>query len=405
MPGERLRGACADTGLAPGVSVIVPCLDEGASIARVVEAAREGIAALGVEGEVIVVDNGSTDRSAEIARAAGARVLTEPHRGYGTALRRGFANARREIAVMGDGDLTYDFRKLGDLVRPIMAGEAEFVVGNRMGNLLPGAMPALHRYLGNPILSWLLRLLLRDGRVHDVHCGMRAISLAAYRKLRCVTTGMEFASEMVVRAIHAGVPIAERDIVYHPRIGESKLQSFSDAWRHVRFLMLHSPTMLLLFPGTACWLLGLLLALPLAWGPVAVGGRNIDIHFMLAAGLLNIVGLQVITIGLLAKAYGHLSGLRHDPLVARLYRWFTFDKAFLGSAALALAGCVIGGDVVVEWVRSGFGALNRARVLFFALLLFVDGVQFGLASYLFSIMALPRHSDTPAPEQASATDA
>ena len=199
--------------------------------------------------------------------------------------------------MIGDGDLTYDFRKLGDLVRPIMAGEAEFVIGNRMGNLLPGAMPALRRYLGNPILSRLLRLLLRDGRVHDVHCGMRAISMAAYRELRCVTTGMEFASEMVVRAIHAGVPIAERDIVYHPRIGDSKLQSFSDAWRHVRFLMLHSPTTLLLFPGTACWLLGLLLALPLAFGPVAVGGRNIDIHFMIAAGLLNIVGVQVVTSG------------------------------------------------------------------------------------------------------------
>ena len=148
---------------------------------------------------------------------------------------------------------------------------------------------------------------------------------------------------MVVQAIHNGVVIAQRDIVYHPRVGDSKLQSFRDGWRHLRFLVLHSPTMLLLLPGAVCWVLGLLLALPMAFGPVVIGGRNIDIHFMIMAGLLNIVGVQIVTIGLLAKSYGHLSGLRHDEFVARLYRWFTFEKAFLGSATLALAGCVIAG--------------------------------------------------------------
>jgi hypothetical protein len=266
-----------------------------------------------------------------------------------------------------------------------------------MGHILPGAMPLLHRYVGNPILSGLLRLMLRDRRVRDVHCGLRAISMASYRKLRCVTTGMEFASEMVVQAIHAKVAIAQRDILYHRRVGASKLESFRDGWRHIRFLMLHSPTALLVLPGAVCWVFGLLLALPLAFGPVAIGRRNIDIHFMIVAGLLNIVGVQIVTVGLLAKAYAHLSGLRHDELVARLYRWFTFEKAFLGSAALALAGCLIAGEVVVEWVSSGFGTLDRARVLFFSLLLLVDGVQLGMASYLFSIMALPRHIDTLAP--------
>ena len=382
----------------PGVSVIIPCLNEEASIAQVVAAARDGIAAIGSEGEVIVVDNGSRDRSVEIARAAGARVLTETHRGYGSALRKGFANARHEIGVMGDGDLTYDFRKLGDLVRPIIAGEAQFVIGNRMGNILPGAMPPLHRYIGNPMLSGLLRLLFHDRRVRDVHCGLRAISMETYRQLRCVTTGMEFASEMVVQAIHTGVAIAQRDIVYHPRVGDSKLQSLRDGWRHLRFLVLHSPTLLLLLPGAICWLLGLLLALPLAFGPVVFGGRSIDLHFMIMAGLLNIVGVQIVTIGLLAKSYGHLSGLRHDEVVARLYRWFTFEKAFLGSLALVLGGFAIAGGVVFEWVSSGFGTLSRARVLFFSLLLIIDGVQVGLASYLFSIMALPRHIDALAPE-------
>lgn len=377
----------------PGVSVVIPCLNEEASIAQVIAAARAGIAAAGGDGEVIVVDNGSTDRSVEIARSGGARVLSESHRGYGAALRRGFAGARHEIVVMGDGDLTYDFTKLDELVRPILAGEAQFVIGNRMGNILPGAMPALHRYIGNPILSGLLRLMFRDRRVRDVHCGLRAIRRDTYRELRCVTTGMEFASEMVVRAIQNGVAIAQRDIVYHPRIGDSKLESFRDGWRHLRFLILHSPTVLLLLPGASCAALGLVLALPMAFGPVIVGGRNIDIHFMIMAGLLHIVGILIVTTGLLAKSYAHLSGLRHDAFIARLYRWFTFERTMLGAAAVALAGSALAGAVVVEWVLSGFGELNRARLLFFSLLLLVDGVQLGLSSYLFSIMALPRHID------------
>lgn len=377
----------------PGVSVVIPCLNEEASIAQVIAAAREGIAAIGTAGEVIVVDNGSTDRSVEIAQRSGARILTEKHRGYGAALRKGFADARHEIVVMGDGDLTYDFAKIGDLVRPILEGEAQFVIGNRMGNIRPGAMSPLHRYVGNPILSGLLRLMFHDRRVKDAHCGLRAIRRDTYRELRCVTTGMEFASEMVVRAIHNGVAIAQRDIVYYPRIGDSKLESFRDGWRHLRFLVLHSPTMLLLLPGAVCWVLGLLLTLPMTFGPVVVGGRNIDIHFMIMVGLLHIVGIQVVTAGLLAKSYAHLSGLRHDEFIARLYRWFTFERAVFGAVALALVGCVLAGTVILEWVLSGFGTLDRARLLFFALLLLVDGVQLGLASYLFSIMALPRHID------------
>lgn len=382
-----------DSNALPGVSVVIPCLNEEASIGQAIDAANAGIAALGVAGEVIVVDNGSTDRSVAVAARAGARILEETHRGYGSALRRGFAAARHEILLMGDGDLTYDFSRLGDLVRPILDGEAQFVIGNRMGNILPGAMSPLHRYIGNPILSGLLRLMFRDRRVHDAHCGLRAITRDAYRGLRCVTTGMEFASEMVVRAIHTGITIAQRDIVYHPRIGDSKLHSFRDGWRHLRFLILHSPTLLLLLPGTICWVLGLLLALPMAFGPVVFAGRNIDIHFMIMAGLLHIVAIQIVTTGLLAKSYAHLSGLRHDEFIARLYRWFTFERTFLGGAAVALAGCLLAGMVVLEWVLSGFGSLNRARMLFFALLLLVDGVQLGLASYIFSIMALPRHID------------
>jgi len=385
-----------------GISVVIPCLNEEASLAAVIEAARKGIEAVGLPGEIIVVDNGCTDRSPQIAREHGARVLVETTPGYGAALRKGFAGASYDVMVMGDGDLTYDFSRLDDLVRPILQGEADFVIGNRMRNLREGAMPWLHRVVGNPMLSMLLRLMFFNHTVKDAHCGMRAIRRPAYLGLRCVTTGMEFASEMVVRAIDNRLRILERDIVYHPRVGDSKLRSFRDGWRHLRFMMLHSPTTIVLFPGLLLWLVGVGLTLPLAFGPIVINGRHIDIHCMIMGGLLNLVGIQIILIGLLAKAYAHLSGLRSDRIVAWFYRWFTFEKAFLLSVPLVLVGVALSVEVVWGWAQSGFGSLDRARPLFFALLCLVNGVQLATASYLFSIMALPRHLDE-LPPQALAT--
>jgi hypothetical protein len=376
-----------------GISIILPCLNEADSIVQVIEAARRGLAKLGLpNSEIIVVDNGSRDNSADLARAAGARVLVQPHKGYGSALRLGFAKAAYPVMVMGDADLSYDFAAVDELVKPILRGEADFVVGNRMKSIKPGAMPLLHRYLGNPSLSFLLRVMF-SGAVNDAHCGLRAITREAYDRLRCVTTGMEFASEMIVRAIRCRLRIAEQDIVYHPRVGESKLRSFRDGWRHLRFMILHSPTLLLLIPGLLCWVLGLAFALPLAFGPLDISARSWDIHSMLLAGVLNIVSIQVITIGLLAKAYAHLSGLHRDPVIAWLYRWLTFEKATAISAAVFLVGVLLVGYVVAHWGVGGFGALNKPRLLFLAIICLVNGVQIGAASFLFSIMALPRHFD------------
>ena len=374
-----------------GISVVIPCLNEAESIGQVTDAAREGIARAGLPGEVVVVDNGSVDRSAEIAAAHGARVVREPEPGYGAALRKGFASADYDIMVMGDGDMTYDFTRLDALVQPILDGEAEFVVGNRMRNIQPGAMPTLHRYLGNPVLSLLLRLMFHKHVVRDAHCGMRAISRDAYDRLRCVTTGMEFASEMIVRAIREDIRMTERDIVYHPRVGVSKLVSCRDGWRHLRFMLLHSPTTALLLPGVLTWLVGMVIALPLAFGPVVLSGRNIDIHCMIIGGLLNVVSMQFITMGLLAKAYAHLSGLHEDPLIEWFYRKFTFERFILFSLPLIVLGLGVTLKVVVQWIASGFGPLNEARVLFLAMLCLLNGTQAAAAGYLFSIMALPRH--------------
>ena len=376
---------------ARGISVVIPCFNEESSIAQVIDMARQGIRQAGLDGEVVVVDNRSTDRSARIAAEHGARVVREEHPGYGAALRKGFDSAMFEIMVMGDADLTYDFTRLGELVKPILDGEADFVIGNRLRNVQPGAMPWLHRYFGTPFIAFVMRFMFHNKSVRDPNCGMRAITQSAYHRLKCVTTGMEFASEMVVQAIRNGLRFAERDIVYHARVGESKLRSFQDGWRHLRFMLLYSPTMALLLPGLIVWVLGLLMAAPLAFGPIMIDERRVDIHFMIMAGLINIVSIQIITIGLLAKAYAHLSGLRFDPVVAWFYRWFSFERAVMLAVPLVAAGLFVSLKVVFGWVGKGFGTLDEARPLFFAAMCLVNGVQIASAAYLFSIMALPRH--------------
>ncbi len=377
-----------------GITVVIPCLDEEDAIGRVIDAARSGISKLGLAAEILVVDNGCTDQTAAVAQAHGALVLAQPKPGYGAALRLGLDHASYEILVMGDGDLSYDFSALDVLVAPLLGQEADVVIGNRLRNLEPGSMPRSHRYVGNPLLSTMLRLLFKT-RVRDAQCGMRAITKTAYSQLRCVTTGMEFASEMIIKAIDRNLRIAERDIVYSPRLGSSKLHPFKDGWRHLRFMFLHSPTRLVLVPGLICWGLGIAFSVRLALGPINVNGRLIDFHCMMMAGLLDILSVQAITTGLLAKAYAHLSGLKHDRIVSWLYRHLTFGKALLITTPLALIGLTITLAIIDKWIVSGFGNLNEGRLLFLALVLLVNGVQLATASYLFSIMVLPRSADLP----------
>src|SRR3954471_11845636 len=231
------------------VSVVIPCLNEETHIEECVERARGALDTAGILGEVIVVDNGSEDRSAEVARGAGARVIYEPRRGYGSAYLAGFAAAHGQDIVMLDADLTYDFDDIPRFVKMLDDG-GELVMGDRMDNIQPGAMPWLHRYVGNPVLSGVLNLFFRTG-IRDAHCGMRAVRRDVLPRLDLRTTGMEFASEMVIRASKERLDIREFPIEYHPRGGESKLSSFRDGWRHLRFLLVHSPTWLFIVPGFA----------------------------------------------------------------------------------------------------------------------------------------------------------
>src|SRR6202030_1655336 len=239
---------------APLVSVVIPCLNEAENIQLCVTAALRALERMGVPGEVVVADNGSEDASARLAEDAGARVVVERRRGYGSAYLAGFAASNGRYIVMADADLTYDFNEIPRFVAALEDG-AEMVIGDRMDNIQPGAMPWLHRYVGNPILTGLLNLFFRTG-VNDAHCGMRAVRRDVLPRLDLRTTGMEFASEMVIRAAKENLRIAEFPIEYHPRGGESKLSSFRDGWRHLRFLLVHSPTYLFVVPGLVMSVIG-----------------------------------------------------------------------------------------------------------------------------------------------------
>src|SRR3954453_9985590 len=276
------------------VSVVIPCLNEEDNIERCVRLALETMEANGIRGEVVVADHASEDRSAELAAAAGARVIHEPRRGYGSAYLAGFNAALGRYIVMADADLTYDFAEIPRFVEHLDAG-AQLVMGDRMDQIQPGAMPWLHRYVGNPILSGTLNLFFRTG-VRDAHCGMRALRRDVLPQLDLHATGMEFASEMVVRAAKEKLDIRQFPIEYHPRGGDSKLSTWRDGWRHLRFLLVHSPTYLFIVPALTMLALGALIMLTVLTR-IEILGRQWDVHTMIAGSLLTIVGTQVLALG------------------------------------------------------------------------------------------------------------
>jgi glycosyltransferase involved in cell wall biosynthesis len=369
------------------VSVVIPCLNEEASIQRCVSEARKAIEGQGWDGEVIVADNGSDDRSAELATQAGALVVHEPRRGYGSAYRAGFAAAQGDYIVMADADLTYDFGDIPRFVGKLDEG-ADLVMGDRMGNIQPGAMPWLHRYIGNPVLTGILNLFFRTG-VRDAHCGMRAIRRSALPALDLRTTGMEFASEMVIRAGKERLAIEEIPIHYHPREGESKLSSFRDGWRHLRFLLVHSPTWLFIVPGALLAVLGTLIALTVLL-QLDVLGREWDLHTMVGAALLMIVGTQVLALGLCAHAYGTYFMGEKDPWFDRMRARFKLEHGLLLGGLVIWAGLVVGAVILGTWIDRGFGALSEERLAILAATLVIVGIQIFFSSFLLSIIGLRR---------------
>jgi hypothetical protein len=372
------------------VSVVMPCLNEAGSIAEAVREARDAIDRNGYRGEVLVVDNASTDGSGELAREAGARVLLEPERGYGNAYRAGLAAARGDYILMVDADLTYPIEDLPKFVGALQQG-ADVVMGDRFEQIQPGVMPWLHRYVGNPLLTGILNFFFRTG-VKDAHSGMRALRREVVPALDLRTSGMEFASEMVIRAGKLGLDIREFPISYHPREGDSKLSTWSDGWRHLRFLLVHSPTHLFIIPGAIMAALAVLV-MATSLTQVEVFGRQWDIHAMIGGSLLLIVGAQVVGLGLCAHTYGtYFMGEREDWF-DRARGSFRLNQALVVGAVVIAVGVVLGVVVVGIWIDRGFGQLSEERLAVLVATLIVVGIQVIFTSFLISILGLRRPQD------------
>ncbi len=374
------------------VSVVIPCLNEAESIEQCVRSARSVLESHGIAGEVVVADNDSEDLSPRLAAAAGAVVVHEPERGYGSTYLAGFAVARGRYIVMADADLTYDFEEIPRFLAELEAG-ADMVIGNRMKNIHPGAMSWLHRYIGNPLLSGFLNLLFRTG-VDDAHCGMRGLRTDLLPRLDLRTTGMEFASEMVIRAAKEHLDIRQFPIEYHPREGESKLSSFRDGWRHLRFLLVHSPNHLFIFPGAVMVVIGALVELVVI-AHLGLFGRNWDVHALIAGALLAIVGTQVVALGVCAHAYATYFMGERDRWFDRMRTRCKLEHGLMLGGSLAVAGVIVGAVIVVDWIDHGFGRLADENIAVLAATLIIVGIQIFFSSFLLSILGLRRRDQSP----------
>ena len=371
------------------VSAVIPCLDEERSIALCVQKARGAIARLGMSGEVVVADNGSSDRSVELAREAGARVVSQPVKGYGAALQKGIESARGRIIVMGDGDDSYDWSAIENFVRKVDQGY-DLVVGNRFrGGIQPGAMPALHRYLGNPVLSAITRLAF-GLKIGDVHCGMRAFTKTAFERMGTTTPGMEFATEMVANAARQGLRIAEVPTPLYPdkRDRPPHLRSFRDGWRHLRFILTYAPDYLYLAPGIGMLLLGLLLEAMLVGGPLRFGRVYLGIHYLALGAMLTLAGFNVVNLGVLAKAF---IAERYPALRSRTVelakKRFTLEGGLIAGALIMLGGLATDAVILADWLASPGRAMEQTiHLAFVATTMVVLGLNLMFSSFLLAMV-------------------
>jgi glycosyltransferase involved in cell wall biosynthesis len=381
------------------LTILMPCLNEARTLPFCLEQALAFIRRAGVDGEVLVSDNGSTDGSQEVAKMLGARVIDAPQPGYGAALIAGIAAARGRFVVMGDSDGSYDFSSLDAYLAELRAG-TDLVMGNRFrGGIAAGAMPPLHRYLGNPVLSFIGRLFFRT-RIGDFHCGLRGFSREAILKLNLVSTGMEFASEMVAKAALAGYRVGEVPTTLKPdgRDRPPHLRTWRDGWRHLLFMLLFCPRWLFLFPGVVLLLTGLIGFGLLTNGSVVLGNVGLDIHSLLYMSGAVMLGVQFIQMALLTKGVGVLSGIVPKP------RWFAFaerhirlELGLIVGFLLVLLGFAWSAKLLVDWGQAGYGALSPQefmRSAIPALTLMVIGMQ-AAAGALFAGALLLCWNSTP----------
>ncbi len=379
------------------LTILMPCLNEAETIEVCVRKALGYLERSGVAGEILVADNGSTDGSQALALAAGARVAMVLEKGYGAALMGGIREARGRYIVMGDADDSYDFESLDPFVERLRAGDV-LVMGNRFkGGIAPGAMPFLHRYLGNPVLSFIGKLFFAIP-VNDFHCGLRGFSRQAMLDLKLTTTGMEFASEMVVKTAMNGLPMSEAPTTLKPdgRSRAPHLKTWRDGWRHLRFLLLHSPKWLFIYPGAALMALGALLSATLATGPLRLTAHvSIDVHSMLASCFALILGVQLIMFGALARRYGEIEGFlpASGKTVSKLVLGLTLETVLRAAAVVFIGGLVGAGWAAWAWASNGFGPIvydHIMRVLILSLTAVTVGVQLAASGFLASVFTLRR---------------
>jgi len=365
------------------VSVVIPTLDEEDSIGICIEKIKK-IFEGKIRGEIIVADN-SVDRTAEIASSKGAKVVTPDKRGYGYAYLYAFKYAKGKHIVIGDGDNTYDFSEIPKLLEPLENGAADIVMGSRFkGEIKKGAMPWLHRYIGNPVLTGFLNLFFNAG-ISDAHCGFRALKKEALERMNLKSSGMEFASEMVIEAVRQKMRIEEVPITYYPRGGESKLSSFSDGWRHLKYMLLFSPSYLYFIPGLALFLFGLLVLL-LSYFHVNVGFTP-GIHSMIVGSLAVIVGYQILCLGLFAGIYGRKHNLfDSDRLTEFIFEHVSLERGATVGLAIFLGGFAYSLHLFINWMSSGYTELPMRGQDMIGFTLLVIGLQTIFFSFFFSMI-------------------
>ena len=372
------------------VSVVMPSLNEENTIGICINKVLEVFKKYNIDGEIIVSDN-STDRSPEIARSLGAKVITPKKRGYGNAYIEAFKHAKGKYIVLADADNTYDLSEVPKFLEPLMDNKADLVIGNRFkGNILNGAMPWLHRYIGNPLLTKTLKMLFKV-KVSDAHCGMRAITKPSLEKMNLKMGGMEFASEMIIEASRKKQRIMEVPINYYPRIAKSKLRSFRDGWRHLRFMMLYSPNVIFLVPGSILFIIGLILTILLASGPFTLGSMVMDIHPLVLANLMLIVGFQIIIFGLYTKIYGVINGIiEQDRIIQLFLNYHSLEKELITGFILLLIGIGIDLKIILYWISKGMGELAELRNAIIASSIASIGIQMIFSALFISVLMLDK---------------
>jgi len=368
------------------VSVVMPCLNEEETIGSCIKKARVAFKDNGVTGEVIISDNGSTDNSVSIAQKLGARVVIQESRGYGRAYQLGIQQSRGKYIIIGDSDDTYDFSSIMKFIEPLREGY-EFVNGSRTkGKIHKGAMVFLHRYFGNPFLSFVLNLFFKSG-FSDVYCGMKAFSREAYQKIKPVSAGMEFALELIINTSRSDLKRREVPIELFPRKGVSKLRTFKDGWRSLRFMLLYCPNYLFILPGSLIFCCGFIGMIILLNGPVVILNHSFDFHAMIFSAMLVLLGFQLVNLGFFAKTYALVEGYqKRNSFFSHFYKYFKLEKGIILGILLLLMGFLVVTSIIKQWVI--FGPMPQERRELFAFILIVIGTQTIFSSFLISLIGM-----------------